>query len=309
MGRLNQVTLYGRVQKAPVVQKNKDTGEYIYGMVYIDTVRGLRPVGDDLKYTRHDYPLIISREQGILNEIAGWRENDIVYIKGVVTSKTIMKSSFCPNCQDETGKGTKNEVRGNLLYVTPIFAERVKDDYGDDKTAAKDDVVEHREISNQVSVLGTLIRDPKLFTTKKGLRITQYPIAINRKYTIRTDDPSIKTDWPIVKSYGEKALEDKIYLRYQAEIIVDGFLQARTLTRKVKCSCCGTIYEYKDHAMELVPYDIEYVSGNRSKEDVEAENQKTIEQLKQQLFNEGYKDTLDADLMSDDVAAEADGTN
>lgn len=300
MGKQNIAFLYARVAKAPIIQMDKDTGAYEYGMCYVDTVRGKRAVEDKVRYIRHDHPLILSREKDMLDQIKDWKENDIVFIKGVVTSKTMVKSSFCPNCTDINGNATRNTVKGNLVYITPIYVAKVHS-YGEDKDAAIENLINNREISNQVMVMGTLIRDPKLFTTKAGLQVTQYPIAINRKFTIRTDDPNIKTDWPMVKNYGEKAMEDKIFLRYQSEIMVDGFLQARTVHRNIKCECCGKFYTWADHMMELVPYDVEYVSGHRSEDEVKAETQKTVEEIKQSLFNNAYKDDLDDDEKSADL--------
>ncbi len=302
MGKQNIAFLLGRVSKSPVIQKDKETGEYVYGMVYIDTVRSLRAVDDGVKYVKHDHPLIMSREKDILDKMCEWEENDIVFIKGVITSKTIPKASKCTFCS-EKGKTVKNEINGNLVYITPIFVER-RASYPD-KASAIEDLVAHREISNQVYVMGTLIRDPKFFKTKKGIQITQYPIAINRKFTIRTDDPSIRTDWPIVKSYGEQARNDKIFLKYQAEVIIDGFLQARTLKRKIKCSCCGQVYDYSDHAMELVPYEVEYVSGHRTKEEVESEKQASVEAIRQMLFaGDDVNDKLDDDMKTEDLGSD-----
>lgn len=304
MAKLNLVLLYARVSKTPVIAKNKETGAYSYGMVYVDAVRGLRQVEDGVNYIRHDHPLIMSMESEILDEISKWKENDIVLIKGVVTTKTIMKTSFCPECTDEKGNASKNQTRGSLVYVTPIKVNRIAS-YGDDKKAAIEDIVNNREISNQIFVYGTLIREPKIFTTKKKLQITQYPIAINRKFTIRADDPNFRTDWPFVKSYGEHAREDKIFLQQGAEIIVDGFMQARTVHRKCKCAKCGKIYEWADHLMELVPYDTEYVKGHKSEEQVKAEYQKNIEDIKQQIFNAGVTEDLEEEFKSEDTMAES----
>ena len=300
MGRQNIAFMYARVHKEPIISRDKETGEYNYGMVYVDTVRGLRSVEDDVRYVKHDHPLIMSREKEHLDKMSEWKENDIVYIKGVVTTKTINKTSYCPNCTDAEGNATKNVVKGNFVYITPIFSEKVKS-YGEDKVAAKDDLVNHREIGNQLYVLGTLVKEPKLITTKRGIQITQYPIALNRKFTIRTDDPNIRTDWPIVKPYGERAREDKIYLQLGADILLDGFIQARTVHRKMKCPHCEQEYVWDDHSMELVAYDVEYVSGHKSREQVEAEAQQSVEDLKQKLFDSGYKDTLDDNLRSDDT--------
>lgn len=298
MARQNIVFLYARVSKLPVLSKDKSTGELNYGMVYVDTVRGLREVDDDVRYVKHDYPLIISREKSILDNIMEWKENDIVFIKGAITSKKITKSSYCPECTDENGNALKNMSLGNLLYITPIYVKKMAS-YETKEDAVKD-IVDNREISNQVYIVGTLLKDPKFYTTAKGVQITQYPIAINRKFTIRTDDPTIRTDYPMVKSYGEQARDDKTFLKYQAEVIVDGFLQARTVRRKQKCSCCEKIYEWKDNAMEIVPYDVEYVSGYLTKEDVERERQATVEAFKQMLFTSRLKEDIDEDEKSED---------
>ena len=299
MARQNIVFLYSRVIKPPVVSRDPETGDYNYGMVYVDAVRGYREVDDNVHFVKHDHPLVISKDKENIEKIAEWHENDIVFIKGVVTSKRITKGCYCPFCTDSDGNPTRNEVPGNLVYVTPIYVRKLAEH--DSKVEAVEDLVNNREISNQVFIIGTLLKDPKLVTTKQKVQFTQYPIAINRKYTIRTDDPSIRTDWPIVKSYGEQARDDKTYLRYQAEVIIDGFMQARTVTRRCKCANCGQLYDWKDHAMELVPYDVEYVSGFRTKEEAEAEYQKSIEEYKQMLYDSGYQDELDEDLKSDDT--------
>nr|MCR5165821.1 single-stranded DNA-binding protein [Oscillospiraceae bacterium] len=281
MGKQNFAYLYARVHTPPQVSFDKETGEYHHGMFYADVVRGPRAVGDNLHFVKHDKPLIMSKEKQVLDLIKDLKVNDIVLIKGVVTSASIMKTTFCDCIDDETGEKTKNKSYGNMLYVTPIYLKKLKS-YGDDKEAAVQDVVDNSEISNQVSVVGTLITEPRLYTTKKGLQITQYALAINRKFLIRTDNPEYKTDWPVVKSYGEQARSDKVFLRQKAEVMIDGFLQARTVKRKTKCHCCGKIYEWEDHAMEIVPYAVEYLNGQRSQDEVEAETHKTAEELKQE---------------------------
>lgn len=298
MGRQNLAILYGRVATKPKISINKDTGEYNYSIFYIDVVRGLRAVGDNKHFVCHDKPLVIAKERDIIEKLVDIEENDIIYIKGVITSKKMQKTSYCPNCKDESGNATANKVNGNILYVTPIYIRKM-DSYGTDKKAAIEDVVNNREISNQISLMGTLVNEPKLITTKRGIQFTQYALAINRKFLIRTDEAFIKTDWPYVRSYGEQARNDKIYLKYQAEVIIDGFLQARRIKRKTKCKCCQHIYEWDDTSMEVVPYDVEYVSGYKTREEVEAESQKNVEDLKQELFNSGYSDEDGATENSD----------
>lgn len=295
MAKQNLAFLYGRVAKAPNVFKTSET-EYKHGMVYLDVVRGYRSVDDHIKFVKHDYPLLIAKEPEILDSFTQWKENDVVFVKGVVTTQKLNKTSFCEHCSG------KNQVVGNLVYITPIYVRKVAS--YDEKVDAVEDVVNNREISNQVYIYGTLLNNPKIFTTKRGNQITQYPIAINRKVNIRMDDPSIKSDYPVVKSYGEQARDDKIFLKYQSEIIVDGFLQARSITRTTKCPHCGEFYHWKDNAMELVPYTVEYINNFRTPEDVEREEFFTVEALKQQLFASKFSDELDDELKTDDVVEE-----
>ena len=242
----------------------------------------------------------MAKEKAMLEKFRTLEVNDIIFIKGVITSTKMKKKSFCTCIDPETNNPTENLSLGNLLYVTPLYINKVKS-YGEDEASAIQDVIENREISNQAYVIGTLIQDPKLWTTKKGTQITQYPIAINRKFLIRSDDPSIKTDWPVVKSYGEQARNDKVFLQYQANVFIDGFLQARAVTRKTKCKCCGKIYEWTDHAMEIIPYAVEYLTGQKTTEEIEEEHRKSIEDLKQELFNSKHKDELEDELKSSDV--------
>jgi hypothetical protein len=93
---------------------------------------------------------------------------------------------------------------------------------------------------------------------KQKLIVTQYQLAIERKFTIREDDPNIRTDYPWVKSYGQNAINDKDRLHLGSQVTVDGCLQARSVNRHATCSTCGCVYDWKDRALEIVPYETEY---------------------------------------------------
>ena len=134
MGKQNLAYLYARVNTLPQIASNNETGEYYYGMFYADVVRGPRSVGDNLHFLKHDKPLVMSKEKQILDVFKGLAVNDIVLIKGVVTSQSMMKTTYCDCIDDETGEKTKNKSYGNMLYVTPIYIKVLKS-YGDDKAA------------------------------------------------------------------------------------------------------------------------------------------------------------------------------
>lgn len=291
MAKQNLVFLCGFVTQDPIVFKNKE-GEMSHGIMYLDTVRSLRKVGDNLHYQKHDYPLIICRNPELLPVMDKMKEYDIILLKGVVTTTSMPKTSYCPSC------GEKNLTTGNCVYVTPIYMEKIAS--CPDKKSATDYILERQEISNQVYIYGTLLHEPKIFTTKRGKQVTQYPIVIDRKFTIRADDPVVKSDYPVVKSYGEQARNDKTYLKAGSEVIVDGGLQARNIERNAKCPHCGSFYKWKDTAMEIVTYACEYLNGFKSDADIEKEFQMDVEAYKQKLF--GQTDALPDELKTMDLA-------
>ena len=237
MARLNVAHLYGVVENDPHITIDKTTHEPIAAMVYIHVVRGPRSDHSGRKYMKHDYPLVITLDRSMVYEIATWKKNDVITMKGTVSSKHVAKPSYCPTCKDENEQAVENMAQGLLVYITPIYARKIQS--FETKQEALSHIIEAKEISNEVYVYGVLTRDPKYFRTKNGTIITQYQIALNRKYRIRTDDPEVKTDWPWVKSYGEQAIEDKLRLQQGSHIIMDGVMQARTVHRKTKCKVCG----------------------------------------------------------------------
>ena len=299
MARLNNCILYGFIENRPQFTVDPETNEHLSGMVYLHVVRGYRDDHAGKKYMRHDFPLIISMDKEVLREMETWKENDIVMVKGVVTTTPIEKPSYCPNCKDENGRATENLARGILLYVTPIYASKAGECA--DKKEALSRVVDAREISNIVLCYGNLVRDPKYFKTITGTVITQYQVVMERKFRIRADSPDNRVDWPWVKSYGNQAIEDKLRLTKGSEVYIDGVLQARTVHRKTKCECCGEIYQWDDHTLEIVPYDVEYLNNYKTDEILEKEEGQTADERRQKLFDFLEKDHLEEDDLTERV--------
>lgn len=300
MARQNRAFLYGRVQKAPVFKKNAD-GELVHGMCYIQVVRGVRE-DKDASYMKYDKPLLMSMEKHILERMATWEVNDIVLIKGMLVTKKIRKSSKCPNCVDENGNPTKNSVEGNIVYINPIHVMKIKSYGAEDegKRLAVQDVVENKEISNQMFIYGTLVHEPQLYKLKSKLAVSQYQIAINRDFFIKTDDPTIKADYPYVKTYGKQATEDKMRLQQSSQVIIDGYIQARSVKRATTCCKCNQEYRWLDRCMEIVPFEVEYVKGTyKSDEDLVAEQDKEVEEIRKQIFGSAVDpEMLDSEEIS-----------
>ena len=148
---------------------------------------------------------------------------------------------------------------------------------------------EHREVSNRMLAFGTLCREPSKHRDKTGPAYAQYQVAINRNFRIKSDPPELRTDYPWVKSYGQNAVRDLQGLHVGSEIFTDCFLQIRKIRRRAVCgqryeengkalfhpdgtpvmyvsedgspSGCGKVTEWNDQAVEMVPYETEYISG------------------------------------------------
>lgn len=280
MARQNKLHIYGRVAKPPKIMYN-EAGEAIYALLYINTVRGIRDAGDNLHHIKHSFPLITTDEKEFIAISQNLTENDIVSVKGTLNTDKIIKPSFCSEC------GAKNEDMGDLMYITPIYLRKVTS--YETKKEAVDDLIENREISNQAYIHGTLVSNPKKIITKAGKVITQYQLAVNRSFRIRTESPDKTTDYPWVKSYGEQAIEDKLRLMTGSDIYIDGFIQGRKVHRKRKCDCCGTIYEWEDRTMEIVPNSVEYMKGTFRTDEIliaESDNKYSIEELKQRIYDD-----------------------
>ena len=120
---------------------------------------------------------------------------------------------------------------------------------------------ERCEISNIVMVIGTLCREPEIYTDDKNRSFAQYQIAVNRRYRIKEDPAETKTDYPWVKTFGEQALKDVYALHTGSQVYLNGALQTREVARETICENCNKSYEWQDVASEIVPYSTEYLSN------------------------------------------------
>jgi hypothetical protein len=98
MARQNMVYLYGKVHKDLVIAMNNETGEYNHAACYLYVVRSNREVDDDVRYVKHDKPMIMTRDQTIIEKITQWKENTVVLVKGTLTTIQGNKASFCQHC-------------------------------------------------------------------------------------------------------------------------------------------------------------------------------------------------------------------
>lgn len=252
MARHNNASLYGQVLKTPRIITDEN-GKFVRGMCPINVIRGIRDFGNHINNLKYDCPIIMTGDPEKIAEMATWKLNDMVEVKGTITTKEVNKNTICPQC------GHKNSVQGNVVFVNPIYLSARETDLTQEEGLAL--LKKRVEISNSVTVIGTLCRDVETYTNEKGLTITQYQLAINRKFRLRDDAAENRTDYPWVKSYGDIGEDDSKFLHMGSVVLIDGMIQTREVSRKSVCSECGEEYPWKDNALEIVPYSVEYLQN------------------------------------------------
>ncbi len=313
MARQNLVILHGFLFEDPIIMQN-EAGESYYASARVIVSRGVRPTGDGKNHLKCESILVLTQDKHVIREMEShkdafgnlqpaWKQHDIVEIKGMLTERTIQKSSVCPHCKK------RNTRPGSLVFVNPVFARRRG------RFETREECIKYlddeREVSNLAFVVGDLCRDPSQVTPKEGITFTQYQIAINRKYHIREDAPNITTDFPWVKSYGDNGILDLQRLHVGSSVLIDGFLQSRSVLRHAVCgqqldekgralfdsdgkpvmahdlfgeeTGCGGKYDWIDRATELVPYATEYLENYYSEEEAAENERKHQEDLKKQV--------------------------
>lgn len=254
--RENLVFLHGQVAIKPRIHAT-DTGELIKASFAVKVLRRpfIGPNGRMDSRLYFDCPIILTMSQELIQTAAKLCLNDMVDIRGVLTTREVIKSTTCGGC------GHKNSHPGNTVYVTPIYLCRREANLSPEDGLRL--LKERNEISNMIVCIGTLCREPEFFEKddfgKKRSNI-QYQLAVNRKYRIREDSTSVRTDYPWVKCFGAQALEDKDCLHMGSSIYINGALQTREVVRTTVCEKCGASYEWKDTATEIIPYSVEYLA-------------------------------------------------
>lgn len=312
MARENYVRLRGILPENPIVSK---LSEGSYANIRINVVRQERDLGNHVNFLEQDEVRLIVRNESIIQEVMNWHAYDIVDVKGFLSTKSINKTSFCPNC------GARNKSLGSIFYIVPNFVEKLGTVEGADTSdlneklknqdfskTLKDNTLHYlsqkREISNVLKLFGTVISSPEMIITSRGLAITRFQLAVNRKFLIKEDDPNIKTDYPWVQSYGDLANVLKYRLKKGSEIYIDGCIQTRAVERYSYCNQardssgkylkdslgnpivqvdedgepmgCGQKYSWIDIVGEITPYSVEFLDNVLTEE--EAFERRDIEQ-------------------------------
>lgn len=276
MAKHNQVILNGQVSVPPRIVMD-DTGTPVRAMFGIDVMHGNRDFGNNIDNIKYDVPIIMTSDASMIKQVEKIKKGDMIEVKGTITTRDITKRTTCKYC------GHKHEKAGNLVCITPIYIDVRESALTDEK--GKRLLRDRCEMSNMVTVIAPLCRDPQLYITENGTSVTTYQLAIRRKFRIKKDN-DIRTDFPWVKSYGQIAVNDAKTLKKGAYVFIDGRIQVRQLKRIQECENCGETYEWTDSATEIVPYAVEYLRDYYTKDEIAAREQKEGKLAASQVFDE-----------------------
>lgn len=244
---------YGQVFAEPRIIKDED-GNYSLGRCSFITIRGRRSTGNTLDHVRYDCPTIQTRKEIDVKTLDSLKVNDMMEIKGTLTSREVVRTTICPHC------GRENALKGIVTYINPIYVGKRENNISrEDGLALLQDKC---EISNNCSVMGMVCQEPQFYQTEDGYTEAHYQLAIVRKFKILSDGPDRKTDFIWVRSYGKIAKTDVRAIKKGAVVFIDGVIQTKNYDRDVECEHCSEMYKTQEVSMDIVPYAVEYIKGH-----------------------------------------------
>lgn len=170
-------------------------------------------------------------------------EGDMVLVKGFFGTMSVTKDHECVEC-------------GGVVKDTSIMSSIIS--IYVQKLGGNHSLVDFKEVSNSVNLLGPVCRPIRLRELKSGLANAQYQMAISRKIRVFSQQEQT-TDFPFISSLGDQAIEDAKRMEEGSQCWINGGVQTRMITAVTKCPHCGTQNQIPKSIMEVVPYNVEYL--------------------------------------------------
>lgn len=274
----NQIILYGKVCGLPMITKD-DKGNPIRGHCTLLVAPGERDElmskrEKNLKKVRYCKIPILTGNPQLIQLMDSFQDNDLVLIKGNLTTRNVVKKTTCPDC------GEVYSRQGMLIFVTPIHMSIERT--GLSKEEAEELVKEHCEISNVSTILGTVAGEIR----KVNPALAKFQLKIDRKYFIADDNPETRTDYPWVSVRGRERVDDLMKrCGKDTVILIDGVIQTMQDKKKtVACEKCGKALPWKDWTVDIYSYALEYVANWKTDEDLEQEAKEKAKEIREEVF-------------------------
>ena len=285
MARLNNVSLFGIVAEDPIIIMDDATGGHRKRQAFLVVASANRENGisTNVFYSK---PFLYSEDPDIVAEMSKWKKNDLVSVKGVITTLNANKGTICAHCHEKSSRP------GEVSLITPIYVETRYTEL-EEKEATRI-LNEKREISNQVYLLGSLCDDVngrKESTIYKDIisqssykGIAAYQIAVDRKYYLKQDVPTNRTDYPHIISVGAKAEQDLKCIHKGSMVLVDGMVVTREFRRTVTCPHCGKQFDWPEKVLEVLTFGTEYLADFMTPEEYNKLQAEKLQAIKNDIF-------------------------
>lgn len=282
----NQIFLYGMATDPAKIIKS-ESGEYIQGSINLTVAPGKRQIDDVKKGQKGLFRVefsklpILSGDPHIIEEMANTKPGDIVLIKGNLLTRNVVKKKICPKC------GTPYKKEGVLTFISPIHYSIEKTDL-----TLEDSEMELRnycEVSNIATVIGTICRDPEIKSANKRSMIVSFPLAIDRKFFVASDNPENRTDYPYIQIFGKEKGNDVLRRCHTGTtIFVDGIVKTRKY-KKMQFPCenpdCDQQIDWNDWTIDIIPFALEYLSDWKTDEELAKEEAEKAKSIHESIFS------------------------
>ena len=138
------------------------------------------------------------------------------------------------------------------------------------------DVIHRKESS--------IYRDIISQSSYKGL--SAYQIAVNRKFFIKQDVPTNRTDYPHIISVGERAKLDAKCIHEGSLVLVDGMLVTREFRRTNVCPYCNESFDWPEKVIEVLTFGTEYLNNYMTPEEYEQKKAEELAAIEASVFSE-----------------------
>ena len=268
--RFNRCRLYGMICEINI---SKDVG---FGVMRLAVMRPDRVVEDGRNKNQCDTVKIMTQNPVMIEKMETMSRMDMVDVVGVVTTGNLVKRSYCPEC------GAENSKDGVIMYVLPTAMKQGP--HMASKDEAFNELLRNREFSNSVEILAEICVKPKSSKTTAGKITAKYTLASNKLYRERQDPPENRTNYPVVVTYGQDALDTVKHLHVGSGVHIDGCLQARRVKQHTVCEKCGAEYDWLDETGEIVPLHTSYVRNYLTDEDIEDLQKQFEDEMQSSIF-------------------------
>ena len=146
---------------------------------------------------------------------------------------------------------------GTANFVNPKTTEQIVDG-----------IAEYKDIISQSSYKG----------------IAAYQIAVDRKYYLKQDVPTNRTDYPHIISVGAKAEQDLKCIHKGSMVLVDGMVVTREFRRTVTCPHCGKQFDWPEKVLEVLTFGTEYLADFMTPEEYDKLQAEKLQAIKNDIF-------------------------